>query len=275
MGVNMHHLSEISENSFRDIALREHDIELYEFTKAIQILEYLEHSKYSKHSLDESVLSDIIGKVSGAIKKKIEFIKEVASLAGAKLTEVLKLFKNSEVFKIFKAIGFSIKKLGQMVKKGIDVYNNIQDTLAEKIYELGGVQYIRRNLHVLDEFFRTHPTLKKIGGLAVAGLLLYIWLNMSFTIDLEYSMDFKDIILALAGNFSLADLFASPSGITMLIYLATGMLAGLSVPWPGGTIAQIVGGVLFSAWRLLKTKKIEIEKPQGLKLGSYPKVKFN
>jgi hypothetical protein len=58
----------------------------------------------------------------------------------------------------------------------------------------------------------------------------------------------------------------------MLIYLATGALAGLSMPWPGGTLTQITGGVLYSLWKLLKIWKIEIQKPEPLKLGKYPKV---
>jgi len=259
----------LTEDSFRDIAYREQDIDLYEFNKAIQILEAFEIGLIS-----ESALGDLMGKVSGTIRKKIDFIKELASTTGNQLKDLLVMFKNTKVFEIFKVIGFSIKKLGAMLKKGIDAYNSIQDVLAKKIHELGGVQYIKKNLHKLDEFFKEHPVLKKIGGVAVAGLLVYIWLNMSFTPDLEYSMDFKDIIMSLSGNFSLADLFASPSGITMLIYLATGIVAGVSMPWPGGTLTQMVGGVLFSAWRLLDTKKIKIEKPKPLKFGKYPKVSF-
>jgi len=266
----MYNYSYILENSFREIAIKEQDLDLYEFNKAILVLEYLENN-----SLDEGVLDNLMSKLSAGIKKKIDFIKELANTAGTKLKDLLILFKDSKFFEIFKVIGFSIKKLVEMFKKGIKAYNSIQDVLAQKIHDLGGVQYIKKNLHALDDFFKNHPVLKKIGGVAVAGLLLYIWLNMSFTPDLEYSMDFKDIILSLSGNYSLADLFASPSGITMLIYLATGMLAGVSMPWPGGTTIQIVGGLIFSAWRLLDIGKVKIEKPKPLKVGKYPKVKFN
>ena len=262
-------MQHILENSFKDLAYKEQDIELYEYHKALQILE-----AYESGIISEGVFGDLLDKVSGAIRKKIDFIKEIAEKTGNSLKDLLVLFKKSKFFEIFKVIGFSIKKLGEMLKKGIDAYNSIQDVLAQKIHDLGGVQYIKKNLHKLDEFFKEHPILKKIGGVAVAGLLLYIWLNMSFTPDLEYSMDFKDLLMALAGNFSLAELFASPSGITMLIYLATGIVAGVSMPWPGGTIVQITGGLIFSAWRLLDIGKVKIEKPSPLKLGKYPKVSF-
>jgi len=250
----------ILENSFRDIAIREQDLDLYEFNKAIQVLEYVENN-----SLDEGMLGDLMNKLSSGIKKKIDFIKEVAKVAGNNLKELLEMFKDSRFFKIFQVIGFSIKKIINLFKLGIKTYNNIQNILAEKIASLGGVKYIKKNLHALDDFFDSHPVLKKLGGVAVAGLLLYVWLNMSFTPDLEYSMDFKDIISALGGSFSLGDLFASPSGITMLIYLASGMLLGLSAPWPGKQSTQIIGGLIFSAYRLIQSngglKKLKLKIP--------------
>lgn len=249
----------ILENSFRDIALREQDIELYEFNKAIQILEYLEGNQ-----LDEGVLGDLMSKVSGAIHKKIDFIKELASTTGNKLKDLLVMFKNAKVFKLFKVIGFSIKKLGAMLKKGIQAYNSIQDILAKKIHDMGGVQYIKKNLHKLDDFFNEHPVLKKIGGVAVAGLLLYIWLNMSYDpIDVEWSLSFEDMILALSGKFSLAELFAGPGGVKMLIYLAIGMATGGVWYYPGTQLMQITSGVLYGLYKtFIKDKSIVIQKPK-------------
>jgi hypothetical protein len=262
-------MQHLLENSFRDLVYKEQDIELYEYHKAIKILE-----AYEAGIISEGVFGDLLDKVSGEIKKKIGFIKEIAEKTGNKLKDLLVLFKDSKFFEIFKTIGFSIKKLGAMLKKGIDTYNSIHGILAEKIHAMGGVQYIKKNLHKLDEFFKEHPVLKKIGGVAVAGLLLYIWLNMSVTPLLKYSMNFEDLIMALRGNFSLAELFASPSGIIMLIYLATGIVAGVSMPWAGGPLTQIVRMMLFSTWKLLNVKKVKIEKPSPLKLGKYPKVSF-
>jgi len=238
--------------TFREQAynLQNEDFEYYEYSRAIAILE----SSY----ISEGFLS----KLSSGIKSKIDFFTEVAKTIGKDVSDLLVLFKDSRFFKIFKAIGFAINKIVSLFKLGVKTYNNIQNILAEKIASLGGVKFIKKNLHLLDEFFTNHPILKKLGGLAIAGLLFYIWTQMSFTPDLEYSMDFKDIILALSGSFSLAELFASPSGITMLIYLASGMLLGLSTPWPGKQATQIVGGLLFSAYRLLKIKGIKLEMPK-------------
>jgi len=251
--------SYILENSFRDIALKEADIELYEFSKAIQILEYAQ----SNH-IDEGSIGDLMSKVSGAIKKKIEFIKELAKLSGNNLKDLLVMFKDTRIFKLFKVIGFSIKKLGDLIKKGIQTYNSIQDIIAKKIHDMGGVQYIKKNLSVLDDFFKNHPVLKKIGGVAVAGLLLYIWLNMSYDpIDIEWSLSFDDMIKALNGQFSLAELFASPEGVKMLTYLIIGMVTGGVWYYPGTQAAQIATGVIWSAWRtIVRDKSISIPKPK-------------
>ena len=70
-------------------------------------------------------------------------------------------------------------------------------------------------------------------------MLLYIWLNMAFTGDFNYDFDFADLISALSGKFSLAQLFAGQDGIRMLLLFATGMI-GLSFPWPGATSAKFV-----------------------------------
>lgn len=239
--------------SYRAIVLQE-DFEEYEFNRAVSILESIENG-----TLNEGILDSI----TGGIKKKIDFIKEVAKVAGNKLVDLLVMFKDSRFFKIFKVIGFSIKKIVDLFKKGIQTYNKIQNILADKIASMGGVKFLKKNLHALDDFFDEHPVLKKIGGVAVAGLLFYIWTQMSFTPDLEYSMDFKDMILALNGSFSLGDLFASESGVTMLMYLASGLLLGISTPWPGKQSTQIVGGLIYSAYRLLKPKGIKLAMPKS------------
>jgi hypothetical protein len=246
--------------TFTDLHLKVQNPELYEFNKAIQILEYIELNALNE-AINEGLLADLMSKVSNSIKKKIDFIKEIASMAGQDISKLLVMFKDTRFFKIFKVIGFNVKKIVALYKKGVNTYNKIQNILAEKIASLGGVKYIKRHLEELDKWFDEHPVLKKLGGVAVAGLLFYIWTQMSFTPDLEYSMDFKDILSALAGSFSIADLFASDSGVTMLIYLASGMLLGLSTPWPGKQSTQIIGGLIFSAYRLLKPKGVKMEQP--------------
>lgn len=241
--------------TFRDIALRESDLEYYEYTKAVYIIE---NSLYINEGFFDSLAS--------GIKDKIDFIKKIAEVLGKNVTDIIELFKDKKVFKIFTIIGFSINKIVDLYKSGVKTYNNIQNILAAKIASLGGVKYIKKNLHVLDDFFNEHPILKKLGGVAVAGLLFYIWCNMAYSVDIQYSLDFTDILQALAGKFSLGDLFASESGVSMLIYLASGALLGLSFPIPGAQAYHIVTGLIWSAYRIVKkdggAKEVVLRKPK-------------
>jgi len=242
-------------DSFSDIIYKNEDIELYEFNKALQILEY----SYI-NELSENAFTDLLSNVSSNIKKKIKFIQEIVKITGNNLKNMIEFFKDKQIFKIFKVIGFSISKIVKLYKEGVSVYNNIQDLLAKKIASLGGVKYIKRNLKQLDDWFNTNPTMKRIGGFGVAGLLFHIWLNMSYTPDIEYSLDFTDMINALMGKFSMVELFATESGIAMLIYLASGMLLGVSFPIPGTQITQIITGVVWSSYKLVKPKNVTLEK---------------
>ena len=81
--------------------------------------------------------------------------------------------------------------------------------------------------------------------------------------DIEFSLSFEDMINALAGNFSLADLFASDAGIQMLIYLVIGMLTGGVAYYPGSQVSQIMVGVIYGLYKtVIKDKSIKIPKPK-------------
>lgn len=205
------------------------DYDYNDYQKAISILE-------GNNNINENILLGI----SNNIKKKIKFIKEISLISKTKIEELLILFKNKEVYKFFKLIKFSFKYFYNLLKKGYEVYSELESVISSYITSNKNIKWTKKQLAKLDKYLESHPKLKKVSGLVVAGLLLYIWLNMSFTPSLDYSMDFSDIFNSLQGNFSISDLFASDSGVQMLLYLATGSLLGLSFPWPGSQSSQMV-----------------------------------
>jgi len=222
--------------------------EKYDYFKAIQLLE---------NELNESIFD----KLSTGIKNKIEFIKTLAKSVKQDVSKIIPLLKNKQIFKFFAKVKFSLSKLFNILKKGYKLYSKLEKIIADYVADSKVVKWTQNELSKLDSFLSEHPMLKRFSGLIVAGLLVYIWLNMSFTPDFTYSMDFTDIILALGGTFSLSDIFAGPEGVKLLTYFATGALLGLSFPWPGPTSVHFVGGVLYS---LAKQFKIKFQKPKGL-----------
>lgn len=223
---------------FRDII----DQDRLDLNEAIKIIEG------SWYHLDESFL----GKLSAGVKSKLAFLQELATKTGKDISEIVDLFKDAKVFKFFKTIKFNLGKLWDIVKKGFKFYGDLQRAIAKYIAETKIVKWTEAELAKLDEWLQNHPKFKRVAGIAVAGLLLFIWLNMSFTGDFFYDFDWSDLLAALAGKFSLAELFAGVEGTRLLLLFASGSLLGLSFPWGGSMGAQFVTAVIVGLRNLSK-----------------------
>lgn len=203
-----------------------------------------------KQDLNENFLA----KLTAGVRSKLEFIKTLASNAQADLQSIVELFKDSRVFKFFNSIRFDLAKLFNLIKVGFSSYVQIQKVIAEYVANTKVGQWTKQALDGLDAFLQKHPMIKRIGGVAVAGILLYIWLNMSFTGDFNYDFDFTDILRAVSGSFSLAQLFAGPEGVRMLLLFATGVI-GLSFPWPGPTHVKFAIALINGIKTLVKNRR--------------------
>jgi hypothetical protein len=215
--------------------------EEHDYYEALSLLETAE--------LTENVLNDL----TSGVRAKLDFIKTLASTAGANLQDTLTLFKDSRVFKFFSALRFNLANLWKSIKAGFAAYAQIQRAIAEYVSKTKIGRWTEEALRDLDVWLQKHPVIKRIGGFAVAGLLLYIWLNMSFTGDLSYDFDSSDILAALSGNFALSTLFAGTEGTRMLLLFVTGVI-GLSFPWPGPTSGKLALSVLNGLRKMVKTR---------------------
>lgn len=211
--------------SFKDSYLVESEYKEYVIAidRSIQLLE-------SEGSLNEGLLDTFTDKV----KDGIDFIKKFAELVNGKLIDLLKVFKDKVLFTFFSKIKWSITELVSLVKQGYKLWKQLHDIIAKYIAETGVVKWTNEQLTKLDDFLNKHPLIKKSGSLVVVGFLIYQWTSMvSFTGDIEFDFDQATLFDAIKGNYSLADLFATDSGIKMLLFIATGVLTGISFPWPG------------------------------------------
>lgn len=182
--------------------------------------------------LNEGVLdslSGLTGKVGKFIANAKKTMSDVLDNTKLKTSDLIKAFKNKEIFGVLKKVGFSIKKLLMMLKAGQKALNHGLSKIFKEIHNSKILQKINSGAMSVDEFLTKYPILKKIGGVAVAGILLWTWFNMSFTgASLDFDIDQSSVLDALAGNFSIADLFTSPDGLKTLAFLALG-LSGISV----------------------------------------------
>ena len=105
----------------------------------------------------------------------------------------------------------------------------------------------------MDDYLKSHPKVKRFGGLVVSGMLIYIWFNMTFTGDFAYDFDMADILQALAGKFSLSTIFGGPDGAKLLILFVTGVI-GASFPWPGPSSVQFISAIVMGLAKKVKAR---------------------
>lgn len=217
----------------------------------IQYDEFVRFVKEHKLDCDTSLINELV--IPSKLKSIWSFIKDLKEKVSVKLVDLVKLFLDKVVFKFFAKIKFSMSYLFKLVKKGFKAYKDIIKAIGEYVASTKVGKWTEEKLKALDDFLAKHPRTKKIAGVVVAGLLIYIWLNMTFTGNADYDFDMADMISALGGGFRLSTLFAGPEGMALLMLFATGVM-GLSFPWPGPQHIQFIGAVLYGSAKLVGKK---------------------
>jgi len=223
-------------------------------TDILHELQYEEFCKFVKENkLDSDVCTLNEFAIPGRLKKIWSFLKELKDIIKVKIMDLAKLFMNKLVFKFFAKIKFSMKYLFDLVKKGFKAYKEVIKAIGDYLSKTKVGRWTEDKLKDLDAFLATHPKTKRIAGMAVAGILIYIWLNMTFTGNADYDFDMGDMILALGGGFTLSTLFAGPEGMALLTLFVTGVI-GLSFPWPGPQHFQFIGAIVYGSAKLVGQK---------------------
>ena len=223
-------------------------------TDILHELQYEEFCKFVKENkLDSDVCTLNEFAIPGRLKKIWSFLKELKDIIKVKIMDLAKLFMNKLVFKFFAKIKFSMKYLFDLVKKGFKAYKEVIKAIGDYLSKTKVGRWTEDKLKDLDAFLAKHPKTKRIAGMAVAGILIYIWLNMTFTGNADYDFDMGDMILALGGGFTLSTLFAGPEGMALLTLFVTGVI-GLSFPWPGPQHFQFIGAILYGSAKLVGQK---------------------
>ena len=181
-----------------------------------------------------------INKLGGDFKKKFNEIKELAETAAMGIKDMISVLKAKDgfLFKLFGAIGWQFDQLKTMIQNAKKHYAKFREALVGGLAGIPGFKQAIEGGKVaakqVDEWMKKYPILKKIGGPIIAAILVFIWMNMSFTGDWDSDFDLTPMLKAMMGEFDIAELFLSKAGIEMLGLLALGMGTTLSFPWLTG-----------------------------------------
>lgn len=212
------------------------------------------------NQLNEGFLDTLKG-IKGSVGEILSYAKnQIADAVGdVKIgaNELIKAFKDRNIFSVLKSFKFSLKKMLSSIHKATGLINGGVIKIFNELHKTKVFQKIKSGAIKIDEVLEKYPILKKLTGPIVAGILIYIWLNMAFVGNFDYDMDITSWFSALTGNFSIEELFASPQGMTMLAFLATGMLSGgvLSVSWLGSTAANLSTAITYVALKKIRADK--------------------
>jgi len=216
--------------------------------EALSKVTYEQYTAIMEGRLDEGIIDFAVGLKKDIAKVFAEFKDEIQKLIqefGDEAKDIAKGFATKKMFYIFRAFKFSVKAMTAILVKVAGLWRESLGAIFEEMAKSGIMKKIQSGAMKIDEVLAKYPILKKISGPLVAGLLIYIWLNMSFIGDPQYDLDFMSVFGALGGNFSLADLFTGKSGLMLITLFSTGGF--ISAPWLGNTAANIVLALMYTA----------------------------
>jgi uncharacterized membrane protein len=211
--------------------------------------------------LNENIFSDIKDKAIQAAARLLgpikDFIKKIANDFNVGISQIIEAFKQKSVFEFLKAIKFNLGLVLKAFKELTSLIRNGLFNVFEKIARTGIFEKLRSGAIKIDEFLDEYPLIKKIGGLAIGAILIYMWLNMTFIGDFDYDFNWSDILAAFAGKFSLADLFLSPSGLMLITLFVTGPY--LSIPWLGSSMYNLAIAIFYTGYVKLRDTDTNIK----------------
>lgn len=195
-----------------------------------------------------------LGPLASFFKELKEQITELGKQFGVGIADLVKAFKQKDIFALFKALGFNLKTLWKAVQQFTMLVPKGLIRVFQELEKTGALKALKAGTMKVDEVLQKYPLLKKLAGLAVAGFLLWAWLSMSFVGNPDLDFDVTDIVRALKGSFTLTDLFLSESGFLLISLLATGLFTGIGVAWFGETLYNLLFALAYTGAKKLRLK---------------------
>jgi hypothetical protein len=215
---------------------------------------------YSKRQLDESLLSILPG-MFREIKKVLSEIVDEYKLD---LNDIIEAIKNREFFKLVKIVGFSL--IIRTLKSFSKLIGSPIDRAFKELHETKMFLKFAKNKDLIKQFLDTHPILRKVTGIALAGLIIFIWLNMTFVGSLDFDMNLSVIPDVIKGLYTIEDFLCSYDLVKYTVLLFTGVVVVISCAWLGRTVYNLILAIIYTFFKK-KNPKISNILSKKIKFG--------
>ena len=189
--------------------------------------------------------------------KIARFAYDISKQVGLSIKSLMKLFKNPLTIKLFSMVGWSFKTLFSLLKTAHKKWNELFDIIFKYAEKVPYVKGSKEWLEGLDKYMKDHPVARRITGVVIAGMFIYLFFVVEFTFDVDFDFDSSEVVDGLSGNFSLVDIFHGAAGIKFLSLIVAGTAFRLSFPWPGATSVHFIVSILYT---LAKKAGIDLKK---------------
>jgi hypothetical protein len=154
------------------------------------------------------------------VKDVWNLIKEMATNFALKIGDIVRAFKNKDIFKFFASFSFSFKNIAEAFKQ---VYNLIKEitrlipqgtakgllNLGKKALSPETQETIKNAVLKIDKFLRSKG---KFGQIIFACFLIWVFMQAGLTGDVSYDFDASDPIDAIRGKLTFAEFFLGDNG---------------------------------------------------------------
>jgi hypothetical protein len=184
--------------------------------------------------------------IPGFLSDIKQFLQRVATRTKLGLSTILAAFQSHSVYVVLKAFSFDFNLMYKSIHELFLLENEGLLTLMNLFVKRKTFERLRNGVEKIDTLMDEHPILKHVTGVAVAGIILFIWLHSSHIGNPFHDLDLTLIVAAIRGHYTLADMFTSNEGIEMLVMFAVNAVTGLTVAWLGEEIYNLILAICYT-----------------------------
>lgn len=213
----------------------------------------LEELTYEQYCSSLSMINEDIS-WSGAIGAIKNVIVEISEQFGIGVEALISAFKQKNMFLLLKAVSFNIKVIGKAIVEFLNLWKEGVESVFETLEKNKVFEKLKSGAMKIDEVVGQYPILAKISGIALAGLLLIVWLHKTHLGNPVQDFDLSFITDALKEKLTFQEAFASIDGLESAVMLALHATTGFSVHWFEGTLLNIAVALAFTAFKAIPNK---------------------